>query len=111
MPSLPPDGHIRPETMAALAPVGAFGVPLLKRMGPYPFLAVAIKAGIPTRVVPEDYWRDATDLENHAQAVIDCPCGQLVIVELARDLKPCPGCKRWFFYSGPAVFALNTSSP
>ena len=102
---------IRAETMAALKPMDIFGNPVPRRMGGHAFVALAARAGVPMRAVPEEYWRHATDLENHAQAVIDCPCGQLVIVELARDLKPCPGCKRWFFYSGPDVFALHTSSP
>lgn len=101
---------VRDETMAALKPTDAFGNPMPKRMGAHPFVSVAVQAGVPTRKVPKTYWRDATDLENHLQAVVDCRCGQTVIVELATDVKPCPGCDRWFFYSGPDLFVLNTPS-
>jgi hypothetical protein len=102
---------IRDETMAALKPADAYGNPLPKRMGAHPFVGLAIQAGVPSRTVPEEFWGHATDLENHAQAVVHCPCGEVVIVELAVNLRPCPGCQRWFFYSGPDVLVLNTPSP
>jgi hypothetical protein len=109
-PRLPPEGVIRDETWAAFKPVDGLGRPMVKRMGAHPFVAVAIQAGVPTRTVPKDFWAEATDLQNHPQAAIDCRCGQTVIAELA-ELRPCPGCQRWFFYSWPDVFALNSPSP
>ena len=104
------DSAVRDEVMAAMKPTDAFGRSLPKRMGATPFVELAIRSGVPTRMVPEEYWAPATDLENHLQAVISCPCGQTVIVELAWDLAPCPGCERWFYFSGE-VFVLNTPSP
>lgn len=96
--------------MDALKPMDTSGGPLPKRLGPFPVLGVAVRAGLPMRPVPPEYWRPATDLANHLQAVIDCQCGQSVIAELI-ELKPCPGCSRWFFFTGPDVLALNTPSP
>jgi len=96
--------------MAALKPMDAFANPMPRRLGAHTFAAVAIRAGVPMRAVPEEYWCHATDLENHAQAVVDCHCGQLVIVELA-ELKPCSNCERWFLYAGPDLLALNSPSP
>lgn len=101
---------IRDETWAALKPIDAFGNPMLKRMGSHPFVAVAVQAGVRTREVPEKFWAYATDLHNHLQAVVDCQCGHTVVVDLI-ELKACPGCQRWFFFSHPAVFALNTPAP
>jgi hypothetical protein len=110
MPRLPPDGIVPADVYAVLNPTDVWGDPVPKRMGPFPFLAVAIRAGVPTRTVPEEYWASATDLENHPQASIDCRCGESVVIGLL-VMEPCSGCERWFFFSGTEVLALNTPSP
>ena len=101
---------IADETWAALMPTDGMGNPVPKRTGAHPFVAVAMRAGVRTRTVPEEFWAYATDLQNHLQAVIECQCGHTVIVELV-SLKACPGCERWFMFSYPDVFALNTPAP
>jgi hypothetical protein len=99
---------MRPETYEALKPVDVRGEQMPGRIGLHKLLGVAMQGGVPSRWVPDEYWRQASDLNRHALAVVDCTCGQTVIVELAVELRPCPGCQRWFFYAGPDVLALNT---
>lgn len=84
------------------------GCPVPAKLGLFPLLRVAVRAGVPLRIVPEDYWRAASDVAtHHLQAYVSCVCGQTNTMTVGVELLSCPGCDRWFFYTGTEVLVFN----
>lgn len=80
-----------------------------RRLSGFEFMGVALRAGVSSREVPPEYWHGAADLEGHAQAAIECPCGHRPVVTIGVHASKCE-CQRWFFYTGTAVLALAAPS-
>lgn len=97
---------MRPEVAASVADHELLPTP--RRMGAFPLLRVALRAGVSCKPVPPEHYRRASSLAGYEQVVVDCVCGATVIADLAYAPVPCGGCTRWFFYAGPQVLALLT---
>lgn len=104
---LPPDDAVHEDLWNAVRPMDKHGLPLPRKFGLFPLLRVAVQAGVPMKVVPEEYWRQACDSQNRElQALIECTCGQTNVLPVGRKLVDCPGCQRWFFYAGSEVLVF-----
>jgi hypothetical protein len=101
---MPPQLRARPEVVAGLPDPAS--EPLPRRVGAFQLLGALMQAGLPNRVVPEQWWTRTKTEDGFDAVEIACPCGHRPIVELAAYPTQCQ-CQRWFFYAGPEVLSLN----
>lgn len=91
----------RPEHAARLRPEDG-----PHQLSPVALMAVAVRAGVRFREVPQEFWTAVKD-DGYDGAAVECTCGQSPTVELAAAPSQCEGCERWFFLDGKRVWVLG----
>lgn len=104
----PPDALVKPSVREELRPFADRNRP--RRHGAFSLVETFVRGGCPCKVVPENFWTQDVDDQGHPVAVVACPCGEEPRPGLGTYPAECR-CQRWFFYTGTAVFALNSPRP